>query len=151
MLKPRPASAVFTIPKEEIAKMTSFGLSGEWEGIHYTAEMANIKIASTTINNFDGGYITLGYKYKNFLAYSAHTQRTDLSGDFYIVNTDPLAATKLTETNSTSFGLNFYGFDNVVIKSALAKYNEKYNQLISGTARDSNQFDIYSLTFDFIF
>jgi len=146
-----PASIVLTIPKKEMAELSSLGFSGEWNGFQYSAEMAKIKVALTSIKNFEGGYVTLGYKYKNFLGYVSSSEQSHLLGDFYIVNTDPLAAARVTETKSTSYGLNYYGFEDMVLKFAVAKYDENFNQVITGTTEDNNQFDLYSLTFDFIF
>jgi|GEM_PF-2645508 len=146
-----PASIALTISKKEMAELSSVGFSGEWNGFQYSAEMAKIKVALTSIKNFEGGYVTLGYKYKNFLGYASSSEQSHLLGNFYIVNTDPLAAARVTETKSMSYGLNYYGFEDMVLKFAVAKYDEKFNQVITYTTEDNNQFDLYSLTFDFIF
>jgi hypothetical protein len=127
----------------------SVGLNGTVGNSIFATEYATLAVSPDNINYFEGGYFTYGYKLGEWTPVVTYSRKSSLDGTTFIVNFDPLAQTKITKSEGYSLSLNYYGFENIVVKAGASSFIESYDRSLNGN--DKNDFNVYTILTDIVF
>jgi hypothetical protein len=144
-----PNVGIYSSVKHKNGEMKSVGLNGTFGNSVFATEYANLAISPDNINYFEGGYFSYGYKMGDWTPFVTYSQKSSLDGANFTVTNDPLGQTKITKSEAYAISMNYYGFENIVVKTGVTSFIESYNRSLNGS--DKNDFNVYTILTDIVF
>lgn len=135
-------SVLYNVPH---AHLYSLGAHGDFGKLTLTAEYAKIESPGSFFSRYNGAYATLTYVLPSWTLHVTESWMGNLDGLKYALDEDPTQTDRLKTSHSTSYGVNYTKFDNLVIKAGITQQSEHFD------IRNDNNYAVYTVSTDFIF